>query len=125
MKKILMFGVLFFVGVHCFAQELKTISVQRNGIYFSWEYGAWPNNEQWDSLFSKYKLEAIETDPFESNTFADSIAQLADKKITESFRTKGGYAYTVYLSMGARQFICFMAYDDSCHYWAYEVMGKK
>ncbi|GHV86229.1 hypothetical protein AGMMS50230_18370 [Spirochaetia bacterium] len=131
MNKVLFFGLFLFVGVICFTQELEITSVGYNG-EFNWytqKPGQWPYERtiksQWDELISKYKLIELSSDPFNRNVLADRISNLAIKSIPNNIH--GGHAYTVYLTMGSRRFICFL-YDlgnpvDGIYYysWAHEV----
>jgi hypothetical protein len=130
MKYFTFFVILFSVGASCFAQQLQVTSVQDNGDYYG--DGQWPREplsatarSQWDSLFSKYSLVRVESDPFESNNLVDRIAGLANSET--AFDTLGlrqnNKAYTVYISWGNRRFICFIVYDIRGDYytWTYEV----
>jgi hypothetical protein len=134
MKCFVFFGILFLIGMNCFAQQLKVTSVQDNGEYIG--FGEWPKNNffsararsEWDSLFSKYNLVEVESDPFEGNNLADRIASIANGATGTTYSSglprprPFNKAYTVYMSWGNRRFICFIAYDLSDYYtWAYEV----
>ena len=130
MWKLSIMVLILFIGLvdGLSAQELRVTNVQDNGTYHG--EAKWPMygtaRDQWDSLFSKYNLVRVESDPFGSNSLAGTIARLANKATLQG----NGYApdfkaYTIYLALGNRRFICLIAYRvgniDDYWTWVYEV----
>jgi hypothetical protein len=131
-KKLGVFIVfVMLVAEGLFAQELRITSIQDNGAYHG--DAEWPTTRsgsakarsEWDSLFSNYNLVRIETDPFESHSLRDKIANLANSALKDQYGfPQSNKAHTVYLSMGNRRFICFIAHGllyTDWWTWIYEV----
>lgn len=109
-------------------QELQVTRVENNP-GDSWDIGYegnWPSGKiraQWDSLFTKYKLVRLESsDPFiPSDGLAERISSLAYSHSNNNGIQSA--AYTIYLIMGNRKFICFTKYyyNSSPYTWVYEI----
>lgn len=122
----------------CFSQELTVARVDRDGTCP--DYRSWPGNmfgwsvtsevkTRWDNLFNRYNLVRFEDDPFNPNEFMQRIASAAWNAVIERYGYHHIYdlyypAYTVYLTMENRRFICLLILYNNCRsytYWAYEI----
>ena len=80
---LIVFAMVVVAG-KLFAQELRITSVHDNGDYY--DRAEWPKKNttarvQWDSLFSKYNLVRIESDPFGSHSLTGNIAKMANNAL--------------------------------------------
>ena len=129
MNKIIILGFFLFIGLNCFSQELQITSVVSDGTIISMlnRGGRWPQDFQvgprWNNVREKYNLIRLEDDPFRPNDLIQRIGFMAENN-TDAF--PWGKAYTVYFTMGNRQFICFLYYEvgnmREYYFWAFEVI---
>jgi hypothetical protein len=126
-KKAIFFGVLvLFFGRFCFSQELQVVNTVYNGkILDSEPDSQYPQDPQvkgqWDKLFKSYDLERIERDAFNNNDLWSRIAGLSRKSVDAG----SGEAYSVFLTMEGRRFICLLRWSndrqDYAWHWIYEI----
>jgi hypothetical protein len=115
--------VMVVAGV-VFAQELQITRVENNGSDVGID-GHWPIYsrlaDQWNALFKRYNLVSLNSDPFaQSDGLEARIRNLARRQFGDELDLRPA-AYTVYLTMGSRRFICFIlnSYGD-WYAWVYE-----
>ena len=126
-KKAIIFGGLFIIlGVFCFSQELQVMNTIYNGKALDSEPdNQYPQNPQvrgqWDKLIKDYNLAPVERDVFSNNDLWSRIAALSRKSVDFGF----GEAYSVFLTMGYRRFICLLRWSkdrqDFAWHWIYEI----
>jgi hypothetical protein len=131
MNKALFFGLFLFIGINCFSQQLVIASIERNGSVMLFDRdGNWPTSsnvsDKWNSLFTRYNLVKLESDPFNPNQLIDRIIDMADNSTVspDGFTLdRRGNAYTAYLTMGNRRFICLFYYEQrgAGWYWVFEI----
>jgi hypothetical protein len=100
--------------------------IEKDGRIMLPDIGYWPKDNQvssrWDRLFLKYNLLRLEDDPFNRNNLLLRIQEMAANVTDADF---GRSAYTVYLTMGNRKFICFLYYGsrnlDEYWSWVYDI----
>jgi hypothetical protein len=128
MKKYLILGLFFLVGLYCFAQELVVTRIEDN-TNRNWGLngnGKWPTGDsgrEWDAVLNSYNMVRLQnSDPFaQSDPLEDRIAELSHKK---AFPDDNGGPHTVYLTMGNRKFICLIyspVLSSSYYSWTYEI----
>jgi hypothetical protein len=123
-KKILFLGLFIALGVDCFSQELKVTNTNYNGRVEP--IAQWPQDtqvrDQWDQYFTKYTLSRVEANDFDTNDLAKRIGSIS----TRTTNPKPGDAYTIFLTMGYRKFICFLMgrLDGGTWWWIYEILNE-
>ena len=133
MKKLWFFCLFFSIGLICFSQELVVTSVVPDG-GLGHDGGQWPSSSspvraRWDNLFTRFNLVQLVDDPFNRNELLQRIGNKAWDSVwaqgDSMTRYFGREAYTVYITMGNRKFICFLynALGETRRYWywVYEV----
>jgi hypothetical protein len=132
MKRVLLFCLFLSFGLICFGQELTVTSVVPDGGIGGGE-GSWPSinpvKSRWDNLFDRFNLVRLQDDPFNPNELIQRIGSRAWDAVKAQGDSMTLYfglqAYTVYLTMGNRRFICLLynALGDTNRYWfwVYEV----
>jgi len=136
-KRKLLFYLFLTFGLFCFGQELTVTSVvfdgDLSGIFDG--KGKWPSSNpvksRWDALFEKYKLVRIQDDPFNPNKFLDKLTKTGWDAVLNNRGSgiingfMGVTAYSVYLTMNNKKYICLYyneAFEYNSYYcWAYEV----
>ena len=125
-KAVLFWGLVLFLGMFCFSQELQVVNTIFNGkITGSEPDNLYPQNPQvrgqWDKLLESYNLVPVERDLFSSNDLWGRIAALSRKSVDPDF----GEAYSVFLTLGYRRFICLLRWSndrpDYAWHWIYEI----
>ena len=125
-KAILFGGLVLFLGVFCFSQELQVVNTIYNGKISNFEQdNQYPQNPQvkgqWDKLFTTYNLVPIERDAFNSNDLWSRIAALSRMAVDAG----SGEAYSIFLMMGNRRFVCLLRWSndrqDYAWHWIYEI----